>query len=126
MDVLYGMLAAPNIQAPSYTILAVEKGGSETTWAEYRKHQQYSCLDTHCMFTPVAVETMCAETLPILKDVGQCLKQVSGEASVFSQRLSVAVLQLGNCVSVLGSIVHKAQYVTRCAIKKIFWFRRGA
>ena len=52
-----------------------------TTWSEHRKHQQYFCLDTYSMFTPVAIETMGVygvETLPILKDVGQCLKQVSG------------------------------------------------
>ena len=76
--------------------------------AESRKKTKYSCLGPAYSFTPVAIETSGAcgpLTLEFLRDLGNRLRQVTGEESSFAyllQRLSVAV-QRGNAASVLGT-----------------------
>ena len=79
------------------------------TLAERSKQEKYPALNQHYTFTPVAIKTAgpCdPETFVFLRELGCHLKQVTGEAKLFSylrQRLIVAV-QRGNATAVMGTM----------------------
>ena len=76
-----------------------------------RKKAKYGSLDPVYSFTPIAIESSGAcgpLTLEFLRDLGNRIRQATGEESSFMyllQRLSVAV-QRGYAASVLGTSVH--------------------
>ena len=98
-----------DIVAPSHLSRATSEADAEAALAERSKQEKYLDLDQCHTFTPVAIETVGPfgpETLSFLRELGCCLKQVTGEAKSFSylqQCLSVAV-QLGNAAAVMGSM----------------------
>ena len=90
----------PDTFAPSYSTIAAQQVGAVAQQAEDKKILKYKHLDSCHFFTLVAI----ARTTEFLKELGQRLRQVSGEANSFAyltQRLSVAV-QRGNAASMLG------------------------
>ena len=99
----------PDTYAPSYLTSAISKAGAVAALAEERKRAKYCSLAPNHLFTPVAIETSGAfgtQTLSFVKELGQCLRQISGDPKFLSyllQRLSVTV-QRGYTVSVLGSL----------------------
>ena len=99
---------SPDTFAPSYLLSATNEAGAVAAAAESKKKSKYSCLGPAYFFTPVAIETSGAcgpLTLEFLRDLGNRLRQATGEESSFAyllQRLSVAV-QRGNAASVLGT-----------------------
>ena len=98
---------SPDTFAPSYLLSATNEAGAVAAAAKSKKKSKYSCLGPAYFFTPVAIETSGAcgpLTLEFLRDLGNHLRQATGEESLFAyllQRLSVAV-QRGNAASVLG------------------------
>ena len=100
----------PDTFAPSYIAHATSEAGAVAAQAEQKKCEKYCHLDT---FVPVAIETSGAigpTTRVFLRELGQRLGQVTGEARSYNyllQRLSVAI-QRGNAASVLGSVGHAA------------------
>ena len=89
-----------------YLLSATSEAGAVTAAAESKK-SKYSCLGPVYSFTPVVIETSGAcgpLTLEFLRDLGNHLRQATGEESSFTyllQRLSVA-MQRGNAASVWG------------------------
>ena len=95
--------------APSYASSATSEAGAVAAMAEERKMSKYSNLDAAHLFTPVAVEmsgVIGSQSLAFLRDLGQCLKRVTGEEKSLChllQRVSVAI-QRGNAASVMGTM----------------------
>ena len=90
---------------------ATSEAGAVAALAESRKKAKYGSLDPVYSFTPIAIESSGAcgpLTLEFLRDLGNHIRQATGEESSFMyplQRLSVAV-QRGNAASILGTSVH--------------------
>ena len=90
---------------------ATSEAGAVAALAESRKKAKYGSLDSVYSFTPIAIESLGAcgpLTLEFLRDLGNRIRQATGEESSFMyllQRLSVAV-QRGNAASVLGTSAH--------------------
>ena len=81
---------------------SLEAGGAAAQ-AERNKARKYAHLDRAYMFQPVAFETcgtMGPESLPFLQELGRRLRRATGEPNSFSYLF----IQVGNCVSVLGSL----------------------
>ena len=102
----------PDTFAPSYTASATSEAGAVAAQAEEKKCDKYCNLVTGHIFVPVAIETSGAfgpRTKGFLTELGQCLRQVTGEvrssAFLLLQRLSVAIHR-GNAASVMGTISH--------------------
>ena len=80
--------------APSHLSRASSDVGAVAALAERSKHEKYLDLDQCHIFTPVAIEMagpFGPETFSFLRELGCCLKQVTGETKSFSylqQRLS--------------------------------------
>ena len=94
--------------AASYVDKAKQDGAGVATAAEERKRDKYRDLMPHCVFEPVAVETLGGlgrDTLFFLKELGSRITAVTGDkrATIFlRQRLSIAV-QMGNAACVRES-----------------------
>ena len=102
---------SPDTFAPSYLMSATSEAGAVAALVESRKKAKYGSLDSVYSFTPIAIESLGAcgpLTLEFLRDLGNRIRQATGEESSFMyllQRLSVAV-QRGNAASVLGTSAH--------------------
>ena len=102
---------SPDTFAPSYLLSATSEAGAVAALAENRKKAKYSCLGPAYSFIPIAIESSGAcgpLTLEFLRDLGNRLRQATGEESSFVyllQRLSVAV-QRGNAAAILGTSAH--------------------
>ena len=88
----------PDTFAPSYISSAISgEAGAVASLAEQRKRAKYINLGLCHLFQLVAIETtgaICPQSLEFLKELGQRLRQVSGESNSTTyllQRLSVAV-----------------------------------
>ena len=94
--------------AARYSDKARQEGATIATAAEGRKRDKYRELSPHCVFQPVAVETLGGlghDTLDFLRELGSRIGSVNGDkrAPLFlRQRLAVAV-QMGNAAYVRES-----------------------
>jgi len=95
--------------APSYVKGSAARAGHVATLTEIDKHKLYEQLTQRFVLVAVAVETAGTwgkEGLVFIKNVGQRIKEVTGErraTSYLLQRISVA-LQRGNAASILGTL----------------------
>ena len=87
--------------------------GGAAAHAEEEKAKKYAHLDSMYLFQPVALET-CGTIGPksrdFLRELGQWLKMVTGEArscTFLLQRISIAI-QVGNAASVIASLPDSA------------------
>ena len=74
----------PDTFAPSYISSAISEAGAVASLAEQRKRAKYINLGLCHLFQPVAIETTGAigpQSLEFLKELGQRLRQVSGESN---------------------------------------------
>ena len=84
------------------------EGAGVATAAEGKKREKYKDLSPHCVFQPVAVETLGGlgkESLDFLRELGRRISEKDGDkrASLYlRQRLAVAV-QSGNAACVRES-----------------------
>ena len=94
--------------AASYSDKARDEGATIATAAEAKKREKYRDLSPHCVFQPVAVETLGGlgqDTLDFIRELGGRIGSVSGDkraTSFLRQRLAVAV-QMGNAACVRES-----------------------
>ena len=103
----------PPVQTDTFAFfhlqLPRERHGTVAALAERSKQEEYTALNQCHYFTPVAIKLagpLVAETLSFLREVGCCLKRVTGEAKLFTylqQRLSVAA-QWGNASAMWGTM----------------------
>ena len=95
--------------AKSYLTISSGEARAVADLAETRKTALYNHLQTTHIFAPVSVETIGVfrqETLHFLKEIGQRLRNRTGDALSYRyllQRLSIAI-QRGNAASILGSL----------------------
>ena len=102
---------SPDTFAPAYLLSATTEAGAVAALVKNRKKVKYSCLGPAYSFIPIVIESSGAcgpLTLEFLRDLGNRLRQATGEESSFMyllQRLSVAV-QRGNAAAILGTSAH--------------------
>ena len=93
----------------SHKPTTAREAGGAAALAESGKAKKYAHLDHAYLFQPVAFETcgtVGPESMSFLRNLGKCLRSVTGEPSSFAyllQRLSSAI-QVGNAASMLGSL----------------------
>ena len=98
----------PDTFAASYEQLTSEKAGAAAERAAHNKQNKYADIAQSHHFVPIAVETAGSwhkESLEFVQELGGRISTMTGdkrETSHLLQRLSVA-LQMGNCLSVLGT-----------------------
>ena len=73
----------PDTFAPSHLPSATREAGAVAALAEQSKKEKYAALNQCHNFTPVAIETagpLGPHTYTLLRELGCCHKQVTGEA----------------------------------------------
>ena len=73
---------SPDTIAPTYFSTTTSKAGAVAALAENRKKTKNTCLEPTYTFTPIAIETSGVFgplTLQFLKDLGNWLRQATGD-----------------------------------------------
>ena len=98
----------PDTYAPSHISATARGAGAVAAQAKHLKISKYTHLESSHLFVPIAVETsgvLGQAALDFVSDLGQRLRQVTGEArskEYLLQKLSIAI-QRGNAAAVLGT-----------------------